>query len=181
MKIMTGLSYKNLVLLSLISFFCIACDSGICESFNFKRIPFDSNFYKENLMYTNGYDTLDLSPIVVECSRESNLNPMANPECNPSFTIEYSPQINNKLDILYSFMYRPEDIKTEFTFIICSSELRLKINSQLTNGKKIVFDNFDHLNTSDSSRMIKRATLQSMRIIEIETYSGIKWNLVVDK
>lgn len=174
---------RNILILSCIILNVVSsCDHGVCEAFNIERLPFDTSYYKQRLTYSNGSDTLVLFPAVVDYSKESNLNPMGNPDCYPCYAIEYLPKRKPVLDILYSFNYYPEENFTQFYIIIDASDLKIKLDSsfkqELYKNKKMVFDNFHQLNSSDSTRMVKKAVFESMRMTEIETYAGVSWRLI---
>lgn len=156
----------------------VSCDGEICESFDFKRIPYSSSYYQLQLKYTNGVDTVNLFPSYIYSSKESRLNPMSNPECTPYYTVHYSSKKYDELDIIYSFDYLPEEKGIMFGVLVNSSELKIQANDSVLKGNKLVFDNLNHLNTDDSTLMIKKVVIDKMRLTEIESYSGVKWTLV---
>ena len=154
-----------------------SCDHGFCESFNLKRIPFDISYFKKHLKYTNGIDTLTLLPSVVDYSKQTKLNSIGNPDCNPVFAIEYSQETSPGLEILYSFSYYPSEINTDFSIIAGSSRKIQSINSSFKN-KTIVLKNLETLNSLDSTRIFKKVILKNMKLIELQTFSGEKWCLI---
>jgi hypothetical protein len=172
---------RNFIIYTVILFHLVgivsSCDHGFCESFNLRRIPFDISYFKKHLKYTNGTDTLTLFPSVVDYSKQTKLNPIGNPDCNPVFAIEYSQRKSAVLEILYSFSYYPTEKNTDFDIIVGSSRKTMSINSSFRN-KTIVLQKLDILNSSDSSRIFKTVILKNMKLIELETFSGEKWHLI---
>lgn len=183
----TKMHIYRILSINIVSYSCIlassilSCDHRVCEAFNIERLPFDTTYFKQRLTYTNGFDTLTLFPAVVDYSKESTLDPMGNPDCYPCYAIEYSLKRKPVLNILYSFKYYPEESHAEFYVNINASDFKIKLDSsfkqEIYNNKKLVFDNF-HVTSSDSTRMVKKAVFESMRITEIETYAGIIWKLI---
>lgn len=161
--------------------FC-SCDGGRCEGFNFQRLPFDSTYYRQRLAYTNGFDTLTLFAEVVDRSRESRLNPIGNPDCNPVYAIEYSAKMGKALTFLYSFSYYPEDSTTRLYLSANSSHILLDIDSiqkkRIHKNELFIFDKPIQAHKIDSTRAVKKIVLQSMRAIEVEKFSGEKWRLI---
>lgn len=160
----------------------VSCDQGICESFDFKKIPFKPAYYRKSLTYTNGSETVTLYPKVEEYSRESILNAMGNPDCNPFYSISYSSKQGDLLNLLYSFDSHPDEDFTNFSVFINTSYLNIKVDSNFmqksNRNVKNTLESFDLPNSNDSSKMIKMAILEKMRLTEIETYTGVKWKLI---
>jgi hypothetical protein len=155
-----------------------SCDTNEeCEAFNFKRIPFNRNYYLHNLNYTNGNDTIELFPKVEDCSKKSHINPVSNPDCSTVFSISYDSKTRSKLSILYSFEYYPQDKFTTMSIILNSSEISFNIKPH-SEDSFFQVKNIEHLNERDSSKMIKNIFVKKMNIYSFETMLGEKWRLL---
>lgn len=173
---------RKLFMFFLLCILVYSCRNKSCEAFDIKRLPFDKTYFNQSQTYTNGIDTIKLYPKLMSLSKETTLDPISYPECNPIFEIEYSDKFNI-LDVLYSFDYSTEanDTITHLNIIINSSILKLNLDSLIENknlNEEVEFVHFEQLNNGNLTRMIRRIRLKNMRISEILTYTGVKWKII---
>ncbi|AEA43125.1 hypothetical protein [Fluviicola taffensis] len=171
------------VLYFLFALMITSCKSEKCEGFNLKRMPFDLKYYKKPLKYSNGVDTITLYGTVSQFSKESRLSGLSNPTCDPSLSIDYKgkPHI---ITMSFYFEYYPESDYTKFTLSLnMSRSMPIKIDSAfLSNLKKneeVVYQKMaDNYNNEDSSRTLKKFSMQNMRVTDFEFLDGKRWYLV---
>lgn len=159
----------------------ISCKGEKCESFNLKRIPFNLKYFEEPLQYSNGVDTITLYGVVSQISKETRLSGYANPTCDPHLSIDYEGKPYT-IGISFHFEYSPENDYTALSVWINSSNVRnIKIDSDflasLKRQEEIVYQKMDN-NNKDSSRMLRKFSLQNMRVTYFEFLDGKKWQLI---
>lgn len=161
----------------------VSCKGEKCESFNLKRIPFDLKHYTKTFQYSSGVDTITLHGSVY-ISEESRLSGLSNPTCSPRMEISYTAKTGrpNYLNMLFTFGYSPENDYTELSIWINSGYLsNIKIDAdfimKIKNNEEIVFEEMSN-NNRDSSRMLKKITLQNMQVLNFEFLDGKQWSLV---
>ncbi len=170
------MKYLFVLVLGLIS----SCENKKCESFNFKNIPYNLNYFYKELVYSNGEDTLFYYPKIESISNEEYLNPITNPTCNPHFTILYNSEVGFSNEIGFTFIFYPYLKKAELSIFSLEFNIKLKLK-QISNTKKnqeIRFKINDRFEKIDSNNWVKYITIKKLRVSEIELLNGTKWKLM---
>ena len=170
---------KLLIFLLLLSFFSCELKRQRCKGFNFKRIPYNEQYYLKKLTYSNGYDTINLNITDKIVAKETKWG--QGYDCNPNFDVKYS-DLFNRLSILYSFNYfdmNDDDTSTYLNLLINSSwfEINLETMQNSLNRELTIKPSIARYLGADVVNTITKIKLKKMRVTEIETYTGIIWKL----
>lgn len=160
----------------------LSCKGEKCEGFNLKRIPFDLKYYQQPLKYSNGVDTITLYATINYISKESRLSGLSNPTCDPRLSITYEgkPYV---IAMSFYFEYSPEyDYTRLFISINLCVSAPIRINSvfldNLNKNDVITYQKMEDSNSQDSSRTLRKFSMQKMRVTDFEFLDGKRWYLV---
>lgn len=155
-----------------------------CEGFNLNKIPYDSSYFKQDIKYTNGLDTIELHCTNFSFTKfyEYYRGGGSFGQCYPELFIQYFDSTKTT-DISLGFSYNNSK-NSILMFDLGVNSSIIGINLDTLNFNKLTIFSLNENNnlsaTLTKKEMIKRIDLYKLKVVYFEKFSGENWKLIND-
>jgi hypothetical protein len=146
-----------------------------CPGFDFSRLTNDSSKFHQHYCYTNNIDTIKATLSYKYFSKNSEVSTYP---CENFLELEFKCK-NETIRLYFDYNYSLLENDTpemKMTSMLNDSHISVNYDSLISVNHTIVLENFKHYD-SDSSKLVKRAILENLKIQEIEFLNGEIWKL----
>jgi hypothetical protein len=146
-----------------------------CPGFDFSRLINDSSKFHQHYYYTNNIDTIKATLSYKYFNKNSEVSTYP---CENFLELEFKCK-NETIRLYFDYNYSLLENDTpemKLTSMLNDSHISVNYDSLISVNHTIVLENFKHYD-SDSSKLVKRAILENLKIQEIEFLNGEIWKL----